>query len=113
MKDISYYWADKAQRAVIAQEHTKQMNGQFASEIAESVMNSKIYSKDFIELLFSYPYTKIGSVENSLKITRQTAAKYLKIAQDLGIFKCVKLGKYSYFVNLSLYEILKKGLNIK
>ena len=73
----------------------------------------KIYSKDFIELLFSYPYTKIGSVENSLKITRQTAAKYLKIAQDLGIFKCVKLGKYSYFVNLSLYEILKKGLNIK
>lgn len=73
----------------------------------------KIYSKDFVELLFSYPYTKIGSVENRLKITRQTAAKYLKIAQDLGIFKCVKLGKYSYFVNLSLYEILKKGLNIK
>lgn len=68
----------------------------------------KIYSKDFVELLFSYPYTKIGSVENSLNITRQTAAKYLKIAQDLGIFKCVKLGKYSYFVNLSLYEILKK-----
>lgn len=47
MKDISYYWADKVQRAVIAQEHTKQMNEQFASEIEESVMNSKIYSKDF------------------------------------------------------------------
>lgn len=47
MKDISYYWADKAQRAIIAQEHTKQMNERFASEIAESVINSKIYSKDF------------------------------------------------------------------
>mgnify|MGYP004499531453 FL=1 len=47
MKDISYYWANKSQRANIAQEHTKQMNEQFASEIAESVINNKIYSKNF------------------------------------------------------------------
>lgn len=73
----------------------------------------KIYSKEFMELFFSYPYTKIESVEEKLKISRQTASKYLKISQDLGLSKCIKLGRNSYFINISLYEILKKGLIIK
>lgn len=70
----------------------------------------KIYSKDFIELLFSYPYTKIESVENKLKISRQTASRYLKNCENLGEFKCVKLGRVNYYVNLRLFEILKRGL---
>ena len=73
----------------------------------------KIYSKDFLELLFSYPYTKIESLEKNLQISRQTASKYLKISQDLGLSKCVKLGRNSYFINISLYEILRKGLILK
>ena len=42
-----------------------------------------VYSKDFVELLFSYPYTKIESVEKKLNISRQTASKYLKICEKL------------------------------
>ena len=69
-----------------------------------------IYSKDFVELLFSYPYTKIESVEKKLNISRQTASKYLKICEKLEAFKCVKLGRINYFVNLKLFEILQRGL---
>lgn len=69
-----------------------------------------VYSKDFVELLFSYPYTKIESVEKKLKISRQTASKYLKLCEKLGAFKCVKLGRINYFVNIKLFEILKQGL---
>ena len=69
-----------------------------------------VYSKDFVELLFSYPYTKIESVEKKLNISRQTASKYLKICEKLDAFKCVKLGRINYFVNLRLFEILKRGL---
>ena len=69
-----------------------------------------VYSKDFVELLFSYPYTKIESAEKKLNISRQTASKYLKICEKLDAFKCVKLGRINYFVNLRLFEILKRGL---
>ena len=69
-----------------------------------------VYSKDFVELLFSYPYTKIESAEKKLNISRQTASKYLKICEKLGVFKCVKLGRINYFVNLKLFEILQRGL---
>ena len=69
-----------------------------------------IYGKDFVELLFSYPYTKIESVEKKLNISRQTASKYLKICEKLGAFRCIKLGRINYFVNLRLFEILKRGL---
>ena len=50
------------------------------------------------------------SVEKKLNISRQTASKYLKICEKLGAFKCVKLGRINYFVNLRLFEILKRGL---
>jgi len=69
-----------------------------------------VYSKDFVELLFSYPYTKIESVEKKLNISRQTASKYLKICEKLDAFKCVKLGRINYFVNLRLFEIVSDSL---
>ena len=75
--------------------------------------NPEIYSKDFVELLFSYPYTKIDSLKNRLNISRQTASKYLKICVNLKAFECVKIGRINYFVNIRLFEILRKGLIIK
>jgi len=37
----------------------------------------KFYSQDLMNNLFFHPYTKIEFLEQELKITRQTAAKYL------------------------------------
>uniref|UniRef100_UPI0013D3F6E7 Fic family protein n=1 Tax=Campylobacter fetus TaxID=196 RepID=UPI0013D3F6E7 len=54
------------------------------------VKQPKMYSKDFVELLFSYPYTKTEFVINKLNISRQTSSKYLKTCEKLNILKCIK-----------------------
>lgn len=72
--------------------------------------NSKIYSKDFVELVFSYPYTKIEFISQKLGIARQTASKYLKICEDIGLLECLKLGNTNFYINISLFNILKKGI---
>lgn len=72
--------------------------------------NSKIYSKDFVELLFSYPYTKIEFISQRLGIARQTASKYLKICEEIGLLECLKLGNKNFYINISLFNILKKGI---
>ncbi len=80
--------------------------------VAEVLQNNpnKIYSKDFVESLFFYPYTKIEFLEKTLNISRQSASKYLKICEHLGIVECVKIGRNKFFVNIKLFEILSKPL---
>ena len=93
--------------------HKQPLNPNRIYKIAEELDLTKelnLSGKDFVELLFSYPYTKIESVEKKLNISRQTASKYLKICEKLGAFRCIKLGRINYFVNLRLFEILKRGL---
>ena len=71
----------------------------------------KIYSKDFVESLFIHPYTKIDYIAERLKISRQTASKYLKICQELRILTCVNIGRNKYYVNIKLFELFKKGIS--
>lgn len=68
------------------------------------------YTKDLLELLFIHPYTRIESISTKLKITRQTASKYLKKCEELKIVQCIKRGKNHYYVNVELYEIFIKGI---
>ncbi|UFX82744.1 Fic family protein [Candidatus Absconditicoccus praedator] len=70
----------------------------------------KIYSKDLLEMIFSHPYTKIEFLVNNLGIHRETASKYLNSLVDKGYMTPVKIGKNKYFVNIELFELLRKGL---
>lgn len=70
----------------------------------------KIYSKDLIEILFSHAYTKIDFLVDGLNLHRETASKYLKEIESIGILKSVKIGRGKYFINLELFDRLKKGL---
>ena len=69
---------------------------------------SDIYSKDLLDILFLHPYTKIDFLIEKLGIHRQTASKYLNKLEELGILDGVKLGRSKYFINKSLFELLKK-----
>jgi Fic family protein len=71
----------------------------------------KIYSKDLLEVLFLHPYTKIEFLVDILKLHRQTASKYLKEIEKIDILKEVKIGRNRYFVNVELFELLKKAIN--
>ena len=71
----------------------------------------KIYSKDLVEVLFLHPYTKIEFLVDRLKLHRHTASKYLKELEKIGILKEVKIGRNRYFINIELFEYLKKAVN--
>jgi Fic family protein len=71
----------------------------------------KIYSKDLLEILFKHPYTKIEFLVNELHISRQTASTYLKKIEEMGLLKEMKLGRSKYFINLALFELLRKGVD--
>ena len=71
----------------------------------------KIYSKDLLEVLFLHPYTKIEFLVDVLGLHRQTAVKYLKEISKIGILKEVKIGRNRYFVNVELFDLLKKAVN--
>lgn len=70
----------------------------------------KIYSKDLIELLFMHPYTKIDFLVDTLGITRQTASKYLRDLETIGIVDSVKIKNSKFFINVALFSRLKKGI---
>jgi Fic family protein len=66
----------------------------------------KIYSKDLLEILFMHPYTKIDFLIDRLNLHRDTASKYLKELEIIGILKSVKIGRNKYFINLELFDML-------
>ena len=70
----------------------------------------KIYSKDLIEILFSHPYTKIDFLVDGLGLHRETASKYLKEIESIGILQSTKIGRAKYFINVELFNRLKKGI---
>jgi len=64
-----------------------------------------------VEILFVHPYTKIEFLVDSMKITRKTSAKYLKEIEKIGILKEIKLGRSRFFINIELFELLKRTVN--
>jgi len=71
----------------------------------------KIYSKDLVEILFLHPYTKINTLVSKLGVTRKTASKYLKELEKIEVLKEEKKGRNRYFINIDLFEYLKKAIN--
>jgi Fic family protein len=71
----------------------------------------KIYSKDLVEVLFLHPYTKIDFLVERLELHRQTASKYLRELEKIGILKEIKVGRNIYFINVELFDYLKRALN--
>ena len=67
-----------------------------------------IEREGFVDLLFKWPYCKISIVENELKCSRITAAKYLNEITELGLLKRMKVGREYYYINTSLMELLSE-----
>jgi Fic family protein len=86
----------------------KRLMDESKEEIKEKL--PKIYSKDLVEILHMHPYTKIDFLVNILGLHRETASKYLKSLEQIGILESIKIGKSKFFINTKLYKLLKKGL---
>jgi Fic family protein len=66
----------------------------------------KLYSQELLNNLFRHPYTRIEYVQNDLKITRQTAARYLDTLAEHGFVDKQRAGKNNYFINTRLVGLL-------
>lgn len=66
----------------------------------------KAYSHELINNLFSHPYTKIEFVTNDLGVSRLTATSYLEKLVQGGLLQKVKSGKYNYYLNMPLINLL-------
>ncbi len=67
----------------------------------------KSFNKELIELLFEQPYCKIDFVVERLKISRITAAKYLKELKQIGILESRQVWKETLYINTKLFDLLK------
>lgn len=70
---------------------------------------AKIYSRELLDSLFKYPYTKIDFLERDLKISRVTATKYLNQLVGLEILHIVKIRRVNYYVNTNLFNLLSEA----
>jgi len=68
----------------------------------------KVATRDFVELLFYHPYAKIKFIEEHLRVSRQTAATYLRRLEEIGLLVGIKKGREMYYINKPLLELLAK-----
>jgi Fic family protein len=64
------------------------------------------FSKELMDLLFSYPYMKIKILEENGIAKRQTASIYLQSLAEHKLLRSIKMGKEVYYVNYQLMNIL-------
>ena len=64
------------------------------------------YSHDLLNVIFSHPYTTVSFLQNNLKISRPTSVKYLNLLAEENVLVKGKIGKFHYYINKPLYDLL-------
>jgi len=70
----------------------------------DSMKNS--YNRDLLDLIFTFPYVKINTLEKNNIAKRQTASVYLKKLAKAGILHPQRMGKEWYYINYRLMKIM-------
>ena len=65
-----------------------------------------IYSHELLEVIFSQPYCKISILEEKKIASRNTASKYLKKLEEIGVLDSEQVGREVLYKNVALYDIL-------
>ncbi len=76
-------------------------------QIVKGVLKTS-YSKELVDLLYSYPYIKTSILEEHHIAKRQTAAEYLKKIEASGLLHSMKIGKEVYYINTALMNVLSE-----
>ena len=106
---ILYVLRGVEQTATQTIQQIKEINKLF-SKTQETIKKKteKSYNKELLELLFEHPYSKIDHVIDRLKVSRVTAAKYLKELEGIGIIQSRRIWKETLYINMQLFELLRK-----
>lgn len=66
----------------------------------------EIYSRELIEVIYNQPYCKIAILEEKKIASRNTASKYLRKLENLGILASEVVGRETLYKNKLLFDIL-------
>lgn len=66
----------------------------------------EVYSHELVEVIFKQPYCKIAILEEEEIASRNTASKYLRKLEEIGILASEIVGRETLYKNLPLYKIL-------
>jgi Fic family protein len=66
--------------------------------------------QEMIELIFHQPYCKIGFVTNGGLAKRETASRYLRELEALGLLRSIRAGRDTYYVNDALISVLRRAM---
>ena len=68
------------------------------------------FNREVVDVIFSFPYVKIKTLENHGIAKRQTASTFLQQLAKAGILQPLKVKKEMYYINVKLMEIISKSL---
>jgi Fic family protein len=76
-------------------------------DLCRENLPKNVYSHELIEQIFLQPYCKPAHLVEAGIGHRQTAMKYLKELERIGVLQSQKIGRDRIYVNVRLYELLK------
>jgi Fic family protein len=66
----------------------------------------EIYTHELIEVIYNQPYCKIAILEEKKIASRNTASKYLRKLEELGILISEQVGRETLYKNIALLKLL-------
>ncbi len=95
--------ADTAQTTLALVEGIRTQMASAKKRMRDELPN--LYSQELLNNLFRHPYTRIEFVVKDLKVSRQTAAKYLDLLAEKGFVAKQRSGRSNYYVNTDLVRL--------
>lgn len=77
-------------------------------DLCREKLPNHMYSRELVEIIFLQPYCKPKHLIEAGIGNRQTAMKYLKELENIGILKSKKISREVVYVNTELYELLRE-----
>jgi len=74
-------------------------------------MNSRVYSRELVELIFIQPYCRIPHLMEAGIAKRPTASKYLNALSAIGVLNEYKLGRNKFFIHPKFINLLMNEEN--
>ena len=66
----------------------------------------KVYSRDMVDAIFSRPFINPTKYGELLKVSYQTGSSHLKQLESAGFMQSIRVGKYHFFINKPLFELI-------
>ena len=71
----------------------------------------KIYRRELVDIIFEQPYCRINNLVKADIAKRETASKYLKQLENIGVLQEEKEGRNKLYIHPKLMDLLTKDVN--